>query len=592
MDTKVGREIKTQKKRSLLIVSIIAITLALITGLRAGHPMMLASLEENLIVHNVADGRFTFAAPIMENNVTSLNTDPSFLDTNEIALLEGRLIFQSELDYNGETFPAIIIGTNFPNQVNQIQVETSENATLGDNFLNSTNCIIEKRFAGSLLGQDIGLDENVSITLGTNTQEFTIKGYGSDVDFLYVVDPKSQMTLMGQMAVVWMDLDTLQQALFNGLPMINQILFTVDNRLDTNMTYRAADALTEQFYAMNIDVSSIEFTLYDETIDREFFNADAGSVDRVGTIFGILGLIVCSVAIYNTLSRVIQSQRRNIGLFMSMGANRSVIIGHYLKITMVLASVGIIVGLPLGYAFSIGLTRMVVSVMGMTVLVFPIAYNEYILASLVTLTIAMLSSIFSAWPITTVTPREAMSAFFNRIKTTSKNVAEKFFGWIPGFRAIYMLVPIREIFMRKKKSLVSILAITTSMIILINSVAMVANMYSSMTDNYTKYNTADVIVKLETPVPISQINSFMANLSSEGENDDIVSFESFISIHTKLSVNDEFKSWMALECYQENSTLRNFNIIEGDSDTRTSITKNAIILGNTIAGKYDIGVDD
>jgi putative ABC transport system permease protein len=406
-----------------------------------------------------------------------------------------------------------------------------------------------------------------------------------------VVDPVSQMTLMGQMAVVWIDLETLQQELFNGLPMINQVLFTVDTRLDKNMTFNAADGLTERFHAMNIDVSSIEFTIYDETIDRVFFDADAGSVDKVGTIFGVIGLIVCAVAIFNTLSRVVQSQRRNIGLFMSMGSNRSIIIGHYLKITMLLASIGVFLGIPIGYLFSIGLTKLVVRFMGMTVLVFPIAYNEYILASLATLAISMFSSIFSAWPITTVTPREAMSAFFNRINTTSKNAGEKVFGWIPGFRAIYMLVPIREIFMRKKKSLVSILAITTSMIILINSVAMVSNMYSSMTDNYDKYNTADIVIKLETPVPISNINSFMANISTNGDSD-IVKSELYISLYTKLSVNDEFKSWMSLECYQANSTLRNFNIIEGDSDSQTSLTKNTIILGNSIAGKYDIGVDD
>ena len=66
MDIKVFREIKQQKFRSLLIISIVAVTIAMVLGMRAGYPMVMASYEENLKYSNVADGRFTFTAPIPE----------------------------------------------------------------------------------------------------------------------------------------------------------------------------------------------------------------------------------------------------------------------------------------------------------------------------------------------------------------------------------------------------------------------------------------------------------------------------------------------------------------------------------------------
>ncbi len=43
LDRKVWREIRTQKFRSILIASIVAVTIALIIGMRSGDTMVLAS---------------------------------------------------------------------------------------------------------------------------------------------------------------------------------------------------------------------------------------------------------------------------------------------------------------------------------------------------------------------------------------------------------------------------------------------------------------------------------------------------------------------------------------------------------------------
>jgi putative ABC transport system permease protein len=590
MDTKIFREIRLQKFRSILIISLVAITVTLIVGMRASYPMMMASYEENLILENTADGRFTFTSPFVDSNISELRDDTDFMESNNIAAIEGRIIMQTELKYNGDPFPAIVIGIDYPNSINKLNIQSvSSNIINEDNLLqNPDNCILEARFMGSLLGQDIPLDSNVSLDFGLIQRNLTIRASAGDPDFLYVVDPASQMTLMGQMAVVWMNLEELQNILFAGAPLVNQILFTVEDRLNNDMILNAADALSEKFAVNGMELGGMEFTLFDDTIDRKFFDADAGSVDKIGTIFGIIGLIVCSVIIFNTLSRVVQTQRRNIGLFMSMGSKARTIIFHYIKITMLLAIIGIIIGLPLGYLLSVGMTKMVVQMYGLSTLVFPIAVNEYLIGAFSTLAICAIFSGISAFPITTVTPRSAMSAVFNRIKATKASLSEKIFGWIPSFRNLHMLVPIREIFLRKKKSFVTIMAITTSMIILINSLAMVANIYTAINNNYTEYNTADIMIKLESPVSTDDINTFFL----EHPDLEINHREVYISLFTKLSYQGKFQSWLELQCYQSNSTLRSINVVDGDNGLTDSLASDEIILGKSIAGKYDINIGD
>ena len=588
LDKKVLREIMNQKFRSLLIIASVALTVGMVIGMRGAYPMIMASYEEDLKQNNVADGRFTFSAPIQESNVSAIGSD--ICEKCEIDEIEGRIIIKTELSYDDDTFPAMVIGIDYPNDINQLNIErnTDDIDPDSDFLADSSNCIVESKFAGDLLGQEVKLDEELEIDIGNETADFTVKAVGHDTDYLYVVDPDSGMTLMGQMAVVWIDLGKMQEILFYGAPWINQILFTIEDRFNKDKVIEAADGLIEYFSSTGVPTNTLEFTRFDETLDRNFFEADAGAIDEFGTIFGIIGLIICSVVIYGMLSRLVQSQRRNIGLFMSMGAKKQQIVYHYLKITLLLSAIGILIGLFLGYGLSAGMTMLVGQLYPLKNYVLPIAVWEYFFGSLITLAVASVFSVLSVLPVLNITPRDAMAAFFNRITVTGKTISEKIFGWLPIFRSIYMRVSLREIFLRKKKSVVTILAISTSMIILINSLGMVVNMVGSLNDYYDKYNTADVEIKLEQPHPVAEIESFMKNNLSD---EDIPHYETYVSVFTKMDTGDN-ESWIELLCYEEDSRFRHFNIISGPLRSKEELDKDTLLLGQSIAGKYNVEVGD
>ena len=83
MSTKVFREIKEQKFRSILIIGIVAVSLSLMISMRASYPMMMASYRENIRQQSVADGRFTFTSPILESNVSVIENDGSFYEKED-----------------------------------------------------------------------------------------------------------------------------------------------------------------------------------------------------------------------------------------------------------------------------------------------------------------------------------------------------------------------------------------------------------------------------------------------------------------------------------------------------------------------------
>ncbi|MCE7744815.1 MAG: FtsX-like permease family protein, partial [Candidatus Heimdallarchaeota archaeon] len=74
--------------------------------------------------------------------------------------------------------------------------------------------------------------------------------------------------------------------------------------------------------------------------------------------------------------------------------------------------------------------------------------------------------------------------------------------------------------------------------------------------------------------------------------DNITHSEIFIDLYTKITHQGDFASWAQLICYQENSTLRNFNIIKGDVQEKTDLSSTKVLLGNSIASKYEINLFD
>ncbi len=595
MTKKIFREIWFNKFRSISIISVVAITVAMFSGMRAGYPMLLASYNLNREISNVADGRFTFLQPVNQDNLTVIKNNDVLLSKANIDRIDGRILFQTSLLYKGEKFQAMVIGVDYPNEVNELIIEAqAEDITNTSQLLAANNsCIIETHFAGQnihLIGQDVALNDTLSIDFIGQSVNFSVKAIAQDTDYLYVVDETTQMPMLGELAIVWINLARVQELRYSNKPFINQILFTVKDRFNKSQIFTAADELAEYFTSNNIDANSLQFETFDETLEYKMFEADAGSLDSMGTIFGIIGLIICSIIIFNTLSKLVNSQRKNIGLFLAMGACKHEILFHYVGVTLILATIGVVIGVPLGYELSIGMVKMVTKFYAIHYLSYILPASEFIIGGAITIGICFFFSLFSAWPITTVTPREAMTPIFTRIKATGKSMAEKIFGWLPLFKPIHMVIPLREVFMKKKKTLVTILALTTSMVFLVDSLAMEYNMYKVMTDNFNKYNTSDIQITLQTPLPVEEINHFLKKQSNTVLQD-ITHSEIFIDLYIKITHKGEFATWAKFVCYQENSTIRNYNVIKG-MKSKEELGPTKVLLGKSIAGKYDIKLYD
>ncbi|MCG3221779.1 MAG: FtsX-like permease family protein, partial [Candidatus Heimdallarchaeota archaeon] len=403
---KIFREIKENKFKSLSIILIVALTIMLLAGLRAGHPVLFNTFELNQKYYNVADGIFTFSEPMESNNITAIRNNIDFMNQNKIVKIEGRIHYLTEINFQGEKFQAVIFGVDFPNELNQLVIEKRATDIEDEKLILQSNssCLIETHFAGGLFGQGVEPGDQIEVRFPDNEINFTVKGIAQDSYYSYMVDEVSNMPLLGNLAVIWINIQIAQQLRYDGNSLINQALFTVEDRLNKDQIFPAADALSYFFGNHNIPANAMKFVVFDETDEYKMFIGDAGAVDKMGTIFGIIGLIICVVIIFNTLNKMVYAQRKNIGLFLAMGSSKRKILFHYAGFTLILTISGIIIGIPLAFGLAIGMSQMVIgSLYGFHQIDLSIPIMEFVYAGVITLCTCIVCSILSAWTITKAT---------------------------------------------------------------------------------------------------------------------------------------------------------------------------------------------
>jgi putative ABC transport system permease protein len=453
---KIFREIRRNKFRSIVIILTVTITITLGIGLlnvKDSYDATIAAHYENL---NNADLRIRLDEFIPASNLSDWMTAPTISD-GKIEDLEGRIFIYASINHLNEDFKAYIIGVNFSiNEINKLELVT------GNLPSDSSQVLIDKHFRSVLLGgvHTELIDDSITIKYGSISENFTISGMVIDSDYLYPVDEQTNYAEFGgKLPIVYVPLQELQT--FLGVDGINEVLVKTEDRS------HVANQVADQVLTNIIGSERIRKVIYwDEAPDYVFFYID-NPHDKVGLLFGIFGLIAGSTAIYNSLSKLVAAQRSHIGLYGALGAKKREVFSHYLGFGVVLSLIGIIVGW-IGAGL---ISTLAVNVRGewhgFTVIKVGFDPILWFGGSIFALFVIAFFSLLATLPVLQLTPREAMVAPYSKSQLGEVPFLEKVLKRLGVFRRLNTKIPLRTVFMNKKRSLATMIAVATSMIILI-----------------------------------------------------------------------------------------------------------------------------
>ncbi|GAH17714.1 unnamed protein product, partial [marine sediment metagenome] len=193
-----------------------------------------------------------------------------------------------------------------------------------------------------------------------------------------------------------------------------------------------------------------------ESAETNTYETDVGSLDDMSYTFGSVILIVAIVTIYNSVTKLISTQRNYIGVMTALGGRRKKILLHYFSFSLFLSLVGIIGGIIVGFLVSYATMNMASELLNLPFVEQTIHFDTVAEGITYTLSIALTTGLWVAYQATKITPREAMTSSFISEVYARKPVVERLFDLLQRRKKILPRIPLRNLFRRKKRSGVTI----------------------------------------------------------------------------------------------------------------------------------------
>jgi putative ABC transport system permease protein len=375
-----------------------------------------------------------------------------------VSKAEGRLVFDTTLQIKRDEFAqARLIGlpSDRHPKVNDIKIEK------GSYFQKEKEnvAIVEKHFA-DYYNKKPG--DFIYPIINGKKVKLKVIGIASSPEYL-IVSPSRQEVYASarRFAVLFVPQENLENYL--GLKQtINEVSVLLEKDAQkSKVTKRVKEILSP--YGI------IESFTKEEQPSNAALELDLEGYREIAYMLPMLILVIASFSIYISLSRLVRSQRKEIGLMKALGYSNASIVWHYLSFSLIISILGATMGIVIGQWASGEITKVYASELGIP-LVKTAFYPEYALqAIIISLFFCLAAGFVPAISSARLRPAEAMHSDPSLgIQKGYVPLMERFISFFfpPPF---WLKIPLRNLFRVRKRTFYTIIGIVFAFILTLSS---------------------------------------------------------------------------------------------------------------------------
>jgi putative ABC transport system permease protein len=340
---------------------------------------------------------------------------------------------------------------------------------------------------------DLKTGDHLQTKIQGKFYNFTIKGLVYSPESLILISSKYASFVNKHFGIIFLPINHLQlYTNYTGLAN-NIIIKTVENvtveskKLLINDYFQELNLYTDDSFSLPV--------FKEHQISNWALNLDLEEFEKVALVLPILILGVTSISIFITLNRLVQSQRRIIGIAASLGYTPIDILLHYASFTLIIGGLSGGLALIIGSIASGGITWVYAYFMGFpTIVVIKIQVPILIIAFTVSLLITFFSGIVPAWRANRLSPREAFQIQLST-KEGGFTVVEKLLN-LQNLN-IKIIIPFRNLFRQRGRTLITILAISSSVMILVVSAGFNDSISTGIGRQFSETSQYDMMINYD-----------------------------------------------------------------------------------------------
>ena len=561
MARKVFREIIGMKWKAFVVILSFALAIGVYAGLLLMQDSVFASRDALLDDLNYEDFRVSFLGDMPQQLVDGVSKQVTGLDEMTLRLTEDIVIKKGDTNHFARLTGIKL--TNDQPSVNQFYYYE------GRGFKsNSTEILITKSFANH---QNISLGDTVLFKFNQTSISLKVVGIVFSPEYKYDVNPVTGIPEKGTFAAIWMDLGMVQ-SIFAKKGLVNEAVVTVKEGEDKDVfKSRLIKFLDKNGVPANVIAGT-------EEADYRTMETDVNALEDSAIAIGIVVLFVAAAVIYDTITKIVKSQKQMIGLFLALGSDKRKIMVHYMEMAIIMTGLGILFSIPLGYVTTYQFTSVYNDVVGLPKLIIKFNLTPFEEPLIIALAVTLFASLTATRGITRMKPVEALedrsipfniSGRFSLDKLITNRISKNYL----------MRIPIRHVLYRRKRTIATAITISIASLLALSALGFMDSMFKQIDDFYTYNVKYDYEVTLVNPINESHFKDVIKNYDSS------IYVEQALKEETILRFNGKNESAI-FEAYKENTKLRKFNFFKG------SLEKGKIAIGKVLAERLGVNVGD
>ncbi len=561
---KTWRDIKIRKGQFIALIVLVALGITSYVAFISGYQNLSVSVEH-------ANKELKFA-----NFSTKIISAPKAVISEIEAIrgvkaVQGRLIIDTVLPLDDEkeaTARVISIPTRRRPKVNDVLIEEGVYPDRDGKNLG----LIHKQFA-----EDVGIKTGDILTIKVNGEKKRIKvaGIAGSPEYMFPIRGKGEIPTPGEFAVVFMTEKDVGK-LFNRSGAYNDISILLYENTNRDRVIEKVEDILEPFQIIETvkqEDQPSNFSIHEEMRQNQ----------ALAYFMPLLILIISSLTLFIALSRLVQSQRGEIGLAKALGYKNWQILVHYLLFSLFIALTGSAIGFALGQIFAIETTKLYISMLGVPFLRHQI-YPQLILGSILLSSISCITAgLVPAYISARMRPAIAMRSDPNVILAKGKTpILERIISTVFPLSFTFK-IPLRNVFRARRRSLYTIIGIAFAMVLTIATWSLFDSMDYLMDHQFNDVENWDILAVFDRNFSSSRLNTVDV---WKGVNQ----VQGALMLPAKIEANGK-KHEGAINAIEPGANFHGFDIIKGD-DPETALRNDGLILPPVLAKKLEVDVGD
>ncbi len=453
------RDIKARWIQVAGISFMIALGTGMYAGLTSTYEWRIASNEASFELTNIYDVR----ARLVGNSMLprgQLSEIANRIDG--IEAISERLIFETQIevdDGSGTLFvPSRIVGVELADdgpRVNRVAMAVGR--PIDESEFGEAVVLLERNF-----GIFYDLPEEGQLQLGTGLSAEYV-GHAMSPEYFIIVEGGS---LFGQanLAVLFTSIETAQ-AISGNDGMINDLVVTVDPSANVN---DVAATLRDEIELAHQEISVQTSTREDDPGYRALTQDPEGD-QQFYNVFAVVLFAGAAFAALNFSARIVETQRREIGIAMAMGMNPVSIAIRPMLIGVQIAVLGVLFGIGMGWLISQLMAGVIEQFLVLPIYITTFQYGLFARVAAIGFLLPILAVL---WPVIRAVRVQPVDAIRTGHLASRSRGLEKFISRLPLPGSTLARMPFSSLLRAPRRTLLTLLSLTAVIAILFSVVGM------------------------------------------------------------------------------------------------------------------------